>query len=78
MKLYMHDTAITAKAASIPIAIEVAKIAGVQITDVGNYISIFVGCLVSIDYMWKWYRRSKTPILSQEYLDKLEKLEKEG
>jgi hypothetical protein len=67
----MQDTVITTKVASIPISMQVAKIAGVPITDIGTYISIFIGCLVIIDYAWKWHRRLKTPLLSQEYLDVL-------
>jgi hypothetical protein len=75
MKLDMQDTAITTKAATIPIGMEVAKILGVSITDVGTYLSLFIGCLVVIDYMWKWYRRYKTPIAFQHYIDKLESQE---
>lgn len=72
MKFDMHDTAVTTKAASIPIGVEVVKVFGISITDIGTYLSIFIGCLVVIDYMWKWYRRFKTPITSQHYIDELE------
>lgn len=75
MTLHMHDTANTAKAASIPISIEVAKVFGLPITDVGTYLSIFIGCLVIIDYMWKWYRRYNTPRYTKDQLDFLDKLE---
>lgn len=75
MTLALQDTAVTAKAATIPISIEVARVFGMPITDIGTYLSICIGCLVIIDYLWKWYRRYRTPIYNHAYLDKLESQE---
>lgn len=62
------DTTLTTKIATVPLSAGVASLFGIPLSDLTAYVSILIGCMVIVDYLWKWYRRYKTPIVTHDEL----------
>ena len=62
------DTTLTTKVATVPISAGVATLFGMPLSDLTAYVSILIGVMVIIDYLWKWYRRYNTPIVTHDEL----------
>ena len=57
------DTTLTTKIATVPLSAGVASLFGIPLSDLTAYVSILIGCMVIVDYLWKWYRRYQTPVV---------------